>query len=204
MMDVKGSAELLAQHHLKRAEDFTVSAVTVSEGSDQYAQGTVGSGTWGYSRVSRGVHTARVKLRCRIDNDAVAAFQQMGLVNPALVAWELVPYSFVFDWFISVGDWLTAVSALQGLEVISAMSSSLSHYEGSYSKWFSAFESAGTRYYGHQPSTFSSDDRSYSRQPLNPSDLIVYPVVNSDVFNMKRIITSLALLRSSSSRLVRI
>jgi hypothetical protein len=30
--------------------------------------------------------------------------------NPLLTAWELVPYSFVVDWFIGIGDWLTAQS----------------------------------------------------------------------------------------------
>ena len=27
-------------------------------------------------------------------------------MNPFVTAWELVPYSFVIDWFINVGDWL--------------------------------------------------------------------------------------------------
>lgn len=31
---------------------------------------------------------------------------KLGLLNPALVAWELVPFSFVADWFIPIGDYL--------------------------------------------------------------------------------------------------
>jgi len=34
--------------------------------------------------------------------------QMLGLLNPELVAWELLPYSFVADWFIPIGDWLEA------------------------------------------------------------------------------------------------
>jgi hypothetical protein len=30
--------------------------------------------------------------------------------NPLLTAWELVPFSFVVDWFIGIGDWLIAQS----------------------------------------------------------------------------------------------
>jgi hypothetical protein len=43
--------------------------------------------------------------------------QLLGLQDPELVAWELLPYSFVFDWFVPVGDWLSAralVSKLHG------------------------------------------------------------------------------------------
>lgn len=42
--------------------------------------------------------------------------------NPLLTAWELIPYSFVADWFIPIGDFLTQFSAGHGLEYISGTS----------------------------------------------------------------------------------
>lgn len=33
----------------------------------------------------------------------------LGLTRPLSTAWELVPYSFVFDWFLNVGGWLDAI-----------------------------------------------------------------------------------------------
>lgn len=33
---------------------------------------------------------------------------QLGLLNPELVAWELLPFSFVADWFIPIGSYLDA------------------------------------------------------------------------------------------------
>jgi hypothetical protein len=41
---------------------------------------------------------------------------RLGLVNPALVVWGIVPFSFVFDWFVPVGDWLEAQTSTVGLE----------------------------------------------------------------------------------------
>lgn len=35
---------------------------------------------------------------------------QIGLDNPALVAWELVPFSFVADWFLPIGDYISQLS----------------------------------------------------------------------------------------------
>jgi len=33
-------------------------------------------------------------------------------INPVTTAWELLPYSFIIDWFISVGSWLNSLSFL--------------------------------------------------------------------------------------------
>jgi hypothetical protein len=42
--------------------------------------------------------------------------QRLGLTNPALLVWELIPYSFVIDWFIQVGDFLQATGQISGLK----------------------------------------------------------------------------------------
>ena len=44
--------------------------------------------------------------------------QQMGLANPLLVAWELVPFSFVVDWVADVGTSLGGITDLLGCTVI--------------------------------------------------------------------------------------
>lgn len=43
---------------------------------------------------------------------------QYGISNPALVAWELVPYSFCVDWVFNIGGYLEHLGALSGLELI--------------------------------------------------------------------------------------
>jgi len=41
---------------------------------------------------------------------------RLGITNPALVAWELVPYSFVVDWFLPVGQFLGNLDATLGVQ----------------------------------------------------------------------------------------
>jgi hypothetical protein len=41
---------------------------------------------------------------------------RLGFTNPIDLAWELLPYSFVIDWLIPIGDWLNAMDAAVGLE----------------------------------------------------------------------------------------
>lgn len=43
-------------------------------------------------------------------------FQELGLTNLPNAAWELIPYSFVVDWVLGVGEWLQGYTALDGLE----------------------------------------------------------------------------------------
>lgn len=40
----------------------------------------------------------------------------LGLTNPAQVAWEVVPYSFVVDWFIPVGTYISAFGIIPKLQ----------------------------------------------------------------------------------------
>lgn len=44
---------------------------------------------------------------------------QGGLINPLVVAWELVPFSFVVDWFLPIGDWLATFDATSGTAFVS-------------------------------------------------------------------------------------
>jgi len=48
------------------------------------------------------------------DSDAYLA-NRMGFVSPLGVVWELIPYSFVIDWFTNVGDFLNQWSDFVGL-----------------------------------------------------------------------------------------
>lgn len=47
-------------------------------------------------------------------NPAIA----FGLNNPAVIAWEVVPFSFVVDWFIPIGTALENLTAFQGLSLL--------------------------------------------------------------------------------------
>lgn len=55
---------------------------------------------------------------CRIDaipeNDLLKVMSSLGVTNPGLIAWELVPFSFVVDWFLPVGDFIDQLDALLG------------------------------------------------------------------------------------------
>lgn len=86
------------------------------------------------TQVAETIHVKQVmKMACnvKIENPALATVQSVGLTNPALVAWELIPYSFVIDWVLPIGDWLTAITPLIGITPVDVFSTVFSeeHYE---------------------------------------------------------------------------
>lgn len=60
----------------------------------------------GYTIKSSPSYNNRVFLKYKYDVDA--SIHQGLQINLAATAWELLPLSFVFDWFFQVGDYLTA------------------------------------------------------------------------------------------------
>lgn len=60
-----------------------------------------------------------VKLYARIRDQDIANATSLGLTDPAQVAWALVPFSFVVDWFLPVGSYLEALGAVKGLTFVS-------------------------------------------------------------------------------------
>lgn len=50
-----------------------------------------------------------------VDNPSLVSLNEMGLLNPALLAWNLLPFSFVVDWFLPVSSVLAAMTVNAGL-----------------------------------------------------------------------------------------
>lgn len=60
---------------------------------------------------------ARVGAVVSCDNPNLQALKNAGLTNPASWAWELIPFSFVVDWFYDVGGFIESLDDTLGLTV---------------------------------------------------------------------------------------
>lgn len=72
---------------------------------------------WDKNTVS-GTKRCSGKMFYRLADNFLSRLNQVGLINPAEVAWALVPFSFVVDWFVPVGRYLEALSARVGLTFV--------------------------------------------------------------------------------------
>lgn len=62
----------------------------------------------------------RVRITATIEDKRRRTLQELGLLNPGNLAWNLLPYSFVADWFFGIGDYLAGSTALQGMKNVRA------------------------------------------------------------------------------------
>lgn len=67
----------------------------------------------------------RVQGYVVVVNPNEALLASMGLANPLSVAWALVPYSFVVDWFVDLGGFIGALDGLLGCSTSDAFYTTL-------------------------------------------------------------------------------
>lgn len=58
-----------------------------------------------------------IKGQVRVSNPDLANFNQYGLLNVAQAGWELIPFSFVIDWFTNIGNLLEDITSFTGLSL---------------------------------------------------------------------------------------
>jgi len=64
----------------------------------------------GYTlRTESGTISVRAVVTCKYSSRAMSLAQKIG-INPFSTAWELIPFSFVADWFINIGDYITVAT----------------------------------------------------------------------------------------------
>lgn len=67
----------------------------------------------------RGVTKVRYlyQAHAEVENPNLHLASRLGLINPLAVAWELVPFSFVVDWFSNVGTVINSYTDFAGIRV---------------------------------------------------------------------------------------
>lgn len=128
--DLTGLAELAAQQielggRKPRFKVFTKVQETGTAyktgGNNNDGFGGFGGYTESFTSNTAPEFIGRAWLFLEVEYSDAALASQLGFggfFDIASVAWELVPFSFVFDWFVNVGETLEAMSALKGLKVL--------------------------------------------------------------------------------------
>lgn len=118
----------------------------------------------------------------RITNPNIALLTQLGLSNPAAVVWDVIPFSFVVDWFVKMNRFVNTWNDMAGFAYVDPVTTVTKRYTG-----IALYEMNRKRY------VISTSGRRRTRQldiinkPYRPE--IVLPSVNPWLAG-----TSLALL----------
>lgn len=67
---------------------------------------------------SSGFVEVSYKARIQVDKSFQRDLERFGFTDPLAVAWELMPWSFVADWFIPIGDYLGNQDAFDNVQLL--------------------------------------------------------------------------------------
>ena len=115
--DVYNSVETVRQAYSSDGSRHRVSA-QASQSLPNKDLVTAAGGDWGpeitYTASARKV-SVKGFIDYRILGNLTHSLSQLGITNPLALAWELIPYSFVVDWFLPIGNFIGALDYSLGL-----------------------------------------------------------------------------------------
>lgn len=121
MQDVYGAMEALANANT----DAFVVVHTVHAVDREFYDAVINTTLAPNYRVQTVVY-GHVEVRGRLDfiveNPLLFTLDRLGITNPIATGWELIPFSFVVDWFLPVGNFLRGVFPPQGVSDVRGFS----------------------------------------------------------------------------------
>lgn len=111
-------ADIAAAVNVLQSDFSDIPITGIGTANDSYS-----SMTYPFSGASQKTQLSvksRVVVRAVVipSNPNLALANQLGFVNPVSVAWQVLPASFLFDWFLPVGRFLESYSDFWGFSVL--------------------------------------------------------------------------------------
>lgn len=148
---------------------------------------TKGSGGSWAQITEQGKYVVKTGAIVTYSNQNSALVQQLGLANPLAIAWELVPFSFVVDWFTNVGDVLGAMTDLNGVSLSKP-------YTTEFAKTTATYK---TSYAGNNPAvtwTYDQQIRRSRRKTSLIKPVLVPPRLSNFGHSLTRAASAVSLL----------
>ena len=120
LKDIEASLDSLGNALINSALSNQVIHKVTSSASVRGSK-TVSFPLTGYPTQTGGSKTTTVEIRKKyglrytVDSPTLSFLQQTGFTNPINLVWEILPFSFVVDWFLPVGKYLESFTYAQGL-----------------------------------------------------------------------------------------
>jgi len=143
--------------------------------------------------------SCRMGFRYTIDSKLKAFAAQTGFTNPINLAWEVLPYSFVVDWFLPIGPYLETLSAFDGLAFL----------DGWVTNATVQYTSGYHNYHGRFPVQQNPEDTKFTKQArywreyivISREKLFSFPSATMPTFknplSVTHVLNGLALLRAA-------
>lgn len=135
-----------------------------------------------------GKYGARVRYDAALTQPSYLRLSEVGVTNPLEVAWELITFSFICDWFLSIGDWCSALDATLPFTYIGGSETVFIDWSGT-----TQFKDERVRI---TSSTGPAIHRQFSRQVPTSFPLASAFALKQNPINLTRLADALSLLAS--------
>jgi hypothetical protein len=113
LSDIDGACKKLAQRQFPPVYKFKGRATT-ADSQQIFKTGPATYGRFEWYELQYKCETEFMMAFCK-GNHTARTMSELGISDPALLVWELLPYSFVVDWFLPVGNYLASINYTDGL-----------------------------------------------------------------------------------------
>jgi len=195
LQDIYGACEALAYADTVHWIMTVKENVAIEESSSKYFEDGLNAGIHDKDTFQG----AFVRLDYIPNHTFFQVLSQTGFTNPAQLAWELVPFSFVLDWGVAVGDYLSSLDAAVGWEFKSGSLTTLQEITSKV-KVLPPQGKPGTNWeYARCEGNFWHKKRSLKRTVYTASPLPRAPVYKSPM-SVGHVANALALLSQALSK----
>jgi hypothetical protein len=73
-----------------------------------------GINRWDHTQTDRFEQHITIRAFIEIQNPNLDLVNRLGLINPATILWEVIPFSFIVDWFVNVQEVLGSLTDFEG------------------------------------------------------------------------------------------
>lgn len=133
----------------------------------------------------------------KLQGGELNTFTQLGIDNPMEVAWEIIPFSFVADWFLPVGEYLRSLTATSGLVFVHGYKS-IRDVNSTTTSWFGDGSTVVSGAYKYGPLS-GNGTATILRMNIIRSKLLAFPTPSLPTFRDPRRTKDDGLSRATSA-----
>lgn len=118
LIDLDGIAHDIQKSMQQSKEHLEAKSFTGTSNNTYSSTWTVNCFPLGSFKVSQRVQrTTKAVARYTVNKTLMRSLSTRGITNPEGLVWELVPFSFIVDWFVNIGAWIGSSHTFEGLNV---------------------------------------------------------------------------------------
>jgi len=125
---------------------------------------------------------------------------QTGFLNPINLVWEILPFSFVVDWFLPIGPYLEAASAFNGLEFVDGSQTQFTRANTVSAVDFEGSSAGNPTQWAYEHARFYAEYVVLDRVKLVSFPSLTFPSFKNGLASIEHASNGLALLKSVFSK----